>query len=302
MLDIAVVSGPMPRQTTSAHRRYRREEDTETYPVNVGDNHEWCWHELWTQLTLFELKSDESGLRSPTETASMITVIGGTKGGTGKSTIATNFAVMHAIAGADILLVDADEQGTSTAFTNMRNQSRPESDPAYTCVALTGRAVSTEVRRLAPKYQEVIIDLGGSNLASQRGALAVCDRYVVPFAPRSFDIWALDRVAELVEEGRAVNPDLQACAFLNRADAGGGDNAAAADIIKDQVALEFIPISVGNRKSFARAATSGLSVVELRPSDPKARAEIESLFEHLRGAGRRSSALQQDRQTGIRLG
>jgi hypothetical protein len=126
MLDIAVVSGPMPRQTTSAHRRYRREEDTETYPVNVGDNHEWCWHELWTQLTLFELKSDESGLRSPTETASMITVIGGTKGGTGKSTIATNFAVMHAIAGADILLVDADEQGTSTAFTNMRNQSRPE--------------------------------------------------------------------------------------------------------------------------------------------------------------------------------
>jgi chromosome partitioning protein len=82
-------------------------------------------------------------------------------------------------------------------------------------------------------------------VASQRGALAVCDRYVVPFAPRCFDIWALDRVAELVEEGRAVNPDLQACAFLNRADSGGGDNAAAADIIKDQVALEFIPISVG---------------------------------------------------------
>ena len=124
----------------------------------------------------------------------MITVIGGTKGGTGKSTIATNFAVMHAIAGADVLLVDADEQGTSTAFTNMRNQSRPEAALAYTCVALTGRAVSTEVRRLAPKYQEIIIDLGGSNLASQRGALAVCDRYVVPFAPRSFDIWALGRV------------------------------------------------------------------------------------------------------------
>jgi chromosome partitioning protein len=232
----------------------------------------------------------------------MITVIGGTKGGTGKSTIATNFAVMHAIAGADVLLVDADEQGTSTAFTNMRNQSRPEAAPAYTCVALTGRAVSTEVRRLAPKYQEIIIDLGGSNVASQRGALAVCDRYVVPFAPRSFDIWALGRVAELVDEGRAVNADLQAYAFLNRADAGGGDNAAAADIIRDQVALEFIPITIGNRKSFARAATSGLSVVELRPSDPKASAEIKSLFKHTLGAGLRSRALQQDRQTRIRLG
>ena len=230
----------------------------------------------------------------------MITVIGGTKGGSGKSTIATNFAVMHAIAGADVLLVDADEQGTSTAFTNMRNQSRPEAAPAYTCVALTGRAVSTEVRRLAPKYQEIIIDLGGSNLASQRGALAVCDRYVVPFAPRSFDIWALERVAELIEEGRAANPDLQAYAFLNRADAGGADNAAAADIIQEQVALEFIPTAVGNRKSFARAATSGLSVVELRPSDRKASAEIDTLFEHLNGmlaVGRRSLASRHDKQT-----
>ena len=207
----------------------------------------------------------------------MITVVGGTKGGTGKSTVATNLAVMHAAGGADVLLVDADEQGTSTNFTNMRNQTRPEG-AGYTCVALTGKAVMTELRRLAPKYQEVVVDIGGANAATQRGALSVCDAYLVPFAPRSFDVWALERVAELVEEGRAVNPDLRAYAFLNRADARGGDNAAAAEIIRDQSVLEFLPASLGNRKSFARAATSGLSVVELRPTDEKAIEEIGSLF------------------------
>lgn len=207
----------------------------------------------------------------------MITVVGGTKGGTGKSTVATNLAVMHAAAGSDVLLVDADEQGTSTNFTNMRNQTRPEG-AGYTCVALTGKAVMTELRRLAPKYQEVVVDIGGANAATQRGALAVCDTYLVPFAPRSFDVWALARVAELVEEGRALNPDLRAYAFLNRADARGGDNAAAAEIIRDQSALEFLTASLGNRKSYARAATSGLSVIELRPADPKAVEEIESLF------------------------
>jgi chromosome partitioning protein len=207
----------------------------------------------------------------------MITVVGGTKGGTGKSTVATNLAVMHAAAGSDVLLVDADEQGTSTNFTAMRNQTRLEG-AGYTCVALTGKAVMTELRRLAPKYQEVVVDVGGANGATQRGALSVCDVYLVPFAPRSFDVWALERVAELVEEGRSLNPELRAYAFLNRADARGGDNAAAAEIIRDQSTLEFLPVRLGNRKSYARAATSGLSVVELRPADAKAVEEIETLF------------------------
>ena len=79
-----------------------------------------------------------------------------------------------------------------------------------------------------------------------------------------------------------MNPDLRAFAFLNRADARGGDNAAAAEIIRDQSALEFLPLALGNRKSYARAATSGLSVVELRPADQKAVQEMESLFAVLR--------------------
>ena len=99
----------------------------------------------------------------------MIVVVGGTKGGTGKSTVAANLTVMLAAAGRDVLLVDADEQETSTDFTNMRNQTRAEG-AGYTCVALTGRAVPTEVRRLAPKYQEIVIDTGGTNAASQRAA------------------------------------------------------------------------------------------------------------------------------------
>jgi len=147
----------------------------------------------------------------------MITVVGGTKGGSGKSTVATNLAVMLANAGRDVLLVDADDQETSMDFTNLRNASRPEG-AGYTCVALTGRAVLTEVKRLAPKYQDIIVDTGGRDTASQRAALAVCDTYLVPFAPRSFDVWTLDKVASLVEEARDINPDFRAFAFINRAD------------------------------------------------------------------------------------
>ena len=51
-----VVSGPDARRISSAHRGHRREEHTERHPVNVGDNRGWYWNELWTQLTLSQLK------------------------------------------------------------------------------------------------------------------------------------------------------------------------------------------------------------------------------------------------------
>ena len=207
----------------------------------------------------------------------MIAVVGGTKGGTGKSTVATNLAVMLAARGRDVLLVDADRQESATLFTNMRNQTRP-GGAGYTCVALAGRAVATEVRRLAPKYQDVVIDTGGSDTACQRAALTVADVCLVPFAPRSFDVWTLEKVAGLVEEARAVNPVLRAYVFLNRADAAGADNAAAAEILMAEPALRFVPAALGNRKSYAKAAASGLAVTELRPKDSKAVEEIEALF------------------------
>jgi chromosome partitioning protein len=41
----------------------------------------------------------------------MIALIGGEKGGTGKTTLATNLAAKRVLAGRDVLLVDADAQG-----------------------------------------------------------------------------------------------------------------------------------------------------------------------------------------------
>lgn len=90
----------------------------------------------------------------------MITVVGGTKGGSGKSTVATNLAIMLAAGGGDVLLVDADDQETATDFTNLREASRTDG-AGYNCVALTGAAVRSGVQRLAPKHAHVIIDTGG---------------------------------------------------------------------------------------------------------------------------------------------
>ena len=66
---------------------------------------------------------------------------------------------------------------------------------------------------LAPQYDHVIIDTGGRDTTSQRAALSVSDVLLIPFAPRSFDIWTVNKVADLVEEMRSVNPKLKARRF-----------------------------------------------------------------------------------------
>ena len=192
----------------------------------------------------------------------MIITVGGIKGGSGKTTIATNLAVLAAGDGQDVLLVDADDQETASDFVALRN-SRLDSGAGITAICLAGAAVRTEVRRLAPNHDLVIIDTGGRDTTSQRAALTIANLLLVPFVPRSFDIWTLEKVAELVEEVRTVNPVLTAFAFLNRADPRGPDNAAAAEIIAEAPGLDLLETSIGSRKAFGNAAAAGLAVTEL---------------------------------------
>jgi len=213
----------------------------------------------------------------------MIITVGGIKGGTGKTTVATHLACIAAGQKADVLLVDADDQETSADFTAARKEDHPEA-ARFTCTKLTGRSVRTEIMELAPKYDHVIIDTGGRDTTSQRAALAVSDLLLVPCAPRSFDIWTLQKVAALIEEMRAANPGLQAYAFLNKTDpeGQGTENEEAIELLQSLKALTFLNTPLGSRKAYAHAASQGLAVTELigAQRNPKAIAEIMELFSY----------------------
>ena len=50
----------------------------------------------------------------------MIVLIGGEKGGPGKTTIATNLAAMRTADKGDVLLIDTDKQPTSSYWCSLR--------------------------------------------------------------------------------------------------------------------------------------------------------------------------------------
>ena len=207
----------------------------------------------------------------------MIITVGGTKGGGGKTTIATNLAVMRARAGHDVLLIDADPQGTASTFTVLRNTSSNDG-ARYTSVRLLGEEILNAYGSLKSKYQDIVIDAGGRETDSHRAALGIADVALIPFQPSSFDIWELGKASKVVKEMRTMNQKLKAYTLINLADPRGTDNEAAAEYAGEVEGLLFIPQPIVSRKAFKRAAAAGLSVVELKPQDSKATEEIQALY------------------------
>jgi chromosome partitioning protein len=210
----------------------------------------------------------------------MIIVVGGIKGGSGKTTVATNLAVLRSAKSKDVLLIDADDQETATDFTILRNEQL-QRGAGYTSIKLSGSAVRTEVLRLSDKFKDIIIDTGGRDTTSQRAALSVADVLLIPFVPRSFDVWTLEKVSALVVEMKTINPNLNACAFINRADPRGQDNHEAGEVIKENVEIAFINTPLGARKAFSNAASAGLGVTEVKPLDIKAADQMKVLYKYV---------------------
>ena len=133
------------------------------------------------------------------------------------------------------------------------------------------------------KFDDIIIDAGGRDSTALRAALVLSDVLLVPFQPRSYDVWALNDIAALVDEARSVRDSLRAFAILNCADPGDAstDNAEAAAAVADVPQFEYLDTPIRRRKSFANAAGQGLSVLELKPADKKASSEMDALVKAL---------------------
>ncbi|RYC66255.1 nucleotide-binding protein [Spirosoma sordidisoli] len=210
----------------------------------------------------------------------MIFATGGIKGGTGKTTIAVNLAVYLSNLGRDVLLVDADDQGSSYEFSSQR-EATTEGKMGYTLIRLSEKSVRSEVLKLTDKFSDIIIDTGGRDTISQRAALSIADVYLVPFNPRSLDIWTLEPVEKLVSEMQIGNPKLRAFSFINRGDSKGTDNQDVSDLLSESETVTYLNVILTNRKAFANAISYGLGIAELKPSDPKAVGEFKNLYDSM---------------------
>jgi chromosome partitioning protein len=228
----------------------------------------------------------------------MILVIGTSKGGEGKSTIATNVTSMLARRKREVILVDADPQASSYIWAQRRqellSQEQFENHPQVDCIVLTGK-IRDQLARLQTKYQYVVVDTQGRESLELVSSALVANIILMPFTIGYFSAWALKSMTEIVDNARVINENLQVFAVVNKASTNVNihDRAELQGILNDDPTLaplkaKLLQTVIYERRIYRTATGYGLAVEEMpmklakeRTIKEKAHTEMLGLYKEV---------------------
>ena len=198
------------------------------------------------------------------------------KGGVGKTTLSVNLAASLAHAGARVLLLDVDPQGSALDWAAAR-----EGKPLFPVVGLPRATVHKEIDQIGKDYDHIIIDGPPRVTDLARSAIMASDLILIPVQPSPYDIWAADEVVKLIEEAGIYKEKLKSAFVVNRKIA----KTAIGRDVKEALSSYSVPVfasSITQRVIFAEAAAQGKSVHEIDPQSSAA-IEVDAVKDELMG-------------------
>ncbi len=190
------------------------------------------------------------------------------KGGVGKTTLATHLAGELAGPQSNVLVVDADPQGSALDWTQKRTLlGLPR---RFGTVGLARETLHQEVPEIARHAQHVIIDGPPRVTALARSAILAADLVIVPVQPSPYDVWASNEIVSLITEAKLYKPALKAAFVVNRRIVGtviGREVRAALA----EYPIRALSTVISQRVVFAESAASGQLANEIDVRCPAAR-------------------------------
>lgn len=141
----------------------------------------------------------------------MIITIGSNKGGTGKTTTATNISIALALKKKDVCLVDADFQRSSSRWHQDRQEAK-----LIPSIALVEKYdnVSSTLEELNKKFDYVIVDVAGRNSREMITAMSVSDILLSPHQASQLDLDTIQELQQQITRVKDLNPRLS-CYILH---------------------------------------------------------------------------------------
>ena len=181
------------------------------------------------------------------------------KGGVGKSTLSTNAADYLHRQGSEVLLIDADPQGTTTDWAALRDEM------LFPVMQLTRGNMAKEILGHASNYDHIVIDGPPRAETLSRAVIIASDLIVLPIEPSGASDWASKITIQQVTEAQQFKGTLKSVFLVSRII----PNTVISRSIRNYVAEHGIPMLTGtitNRVPFAEALTMGRSIFEWAPN------------------------------------
>lgn len=194
------------------------------------------------------------------------------KGGSGKTTLATNFSRALQKQNYNVLLVDSDPQGSARDWNEV-NQGE-----LIPVVGLDRESLAKDIVAISQGYDWVVIDGAPQIARLSAAAVKASDIVIVPVQPSPYDIWACADLIEIIKSRQEISSDLIAAFLINRAIKNTKLESEIKVALKDfQVPL--LDSYTTQRVAYPTTASEGNTVFE--STDKKAIEEIENITKEI---------------------
>ena len=189
------------------------------------------------------------------------------KGGTGKTTLATNLAWVLAEK-ADVLLLDADPQASAQNW--VAGEGRV---PETLVVKETGNGdLHRLARSMAPDYDWIIIDGPPGITKTTADAVRVADVVLIPAKPSPLDVWAASDIVAAVQARQRMAKGIPKAAFVITMTQPRTRLGRQIDDALNETGIPVLKARTTQRVAYPNAINDGNSVTTGR--DQTARNEI----------------------------